>query len=84
MNRTSILALAAFVVLAALVLAMKLPAAQRVQAAVIGLVRPIHTTTTGVGRNLAPSAMASRAWRNSNATTRCCASKTPSCAPPTR
>ncbi len=52
MNRTSILALVAFVVLAGLVLAMKLSVAQRVQAAVIHAVRPIHTTTTGVGRNL--------------------------------
>ncbi len=52
MNRTSILALIVFVVLAGLVLSLRLPAAQRVQAAVIHLVRPLHTTTTGVGRSL--------------------------------
>ena len=52
MNRTSILALVAFVVLAGLVLSLRLPAAQRMQAAAIHLVRPLHTTTTGVGRSL--------------------------------
>lgn len=52
MNRLSILALIVFVVLAGLVLSMRLPVAQRVQASVIHLVRPLHTTTTGVGRSL--------------------------------
>ena len=52
MNRTSILALIVFVVLAGLVLSLRLPVAQRVQAAAIHLVRPLHTTTTGVGRSL--------------------------------
>ena len=33
-------------------LSLRLPAAQRVQAAVIHAVRPLHTTTTGVGRSL--------------------------------
>ena len=52
MNRTSILALVVFIVLAGLILSLRLPAAQRVQAAVIHLVRPLHTTTTGVERSL--------------------------------
>lgn len=52
MSRLSIIVLVAFVALAVLVLTMRTRSAQRVQAAALELVRPIHTTTNGVSRNL--------------------------------
>ncbi len=53
MNRVSIAALVGFIALTALVLAgMRTRAAQRLQANALQLVRPLHTTTSGVGRSL--------------------------------
>lgn len=53
MNRVSIVALVAFLALTVLVLAvMKTRTAQRFQAGALELVRPLHTTTSGVGRSL--------------------------------
>ena len=52
MSRVSIIALVAFVVLTGLVLALRTRGAQRVQAAALELVRPIHTTTNGLSHNL--------------------------------
>ena len=52
MSRASLIALVAFVALTALVLAMRTHSAQRLQAGALELVRPLHTTTSGVGRNL--------------------------------
>ena len=50
MSRVSIIALAAFVVLTALVLAMKVPAARRLQTGAMELVRPLHESTSGMRR----------------------------------
>ena len=52
MSRVSIIALVVFVVLAALVLSMRLPAVRRLQGHVLEVVRPIHTTTSDVGNRL--------------------------------
>lgn len=53
MNRISLIALAAFIALAVLVLAlMRTRTAQKLQAGALELVRPLHTTTSGVGRSL--------------------------------
>ena len=52
MSRTSIIALVAFVALTALVLALRPRSAQRLQAKALEMVRPLHTTTNGVTRNL--------------------------------
>ena len=50
MSRVSIIALVAFVVLTALVLVMKAPAARRLQRGAMELVRPLHTSTSGMRR----------------------------------
>ena len=52
MSRTSIIALVVFAVLTGLVFTLRIPAAQRLQAALLDVVRPIHTTTTGAARSL--------------------------------
>lgn len=52
MSRSSIIALIVFVVLTGLVLSLRTSAARRLQADVLQLVRPLHSTTTVVGRNL--------------------------------
>ena len=52
MSRVSIIALVIFVVLTGVVLSMRLPAARRLQAAVIEGVRPIHVGTSGVSSRL--------------------------------
>ena len=52
MSRTSIIALLAFVVLTGLVLSVNTHLAQKIQATLLDLVRPIHSTTTGAARNL--------------------------------
>ena len=50
MSRFSIIALVVFVVLAGLVLSLRLPAARRLQANVLEVMRPFHTATNGVAR----------------------------------
>ena len=52
MSRFSLIALVVFVVLAGLVLSLRLPAARRLQAGVLEVVRPFHTTTNGVGSRI--------------------------------
>ena len=52
MSRTSIIALVAFLVLTGLVFGIRSDAAQRLQAALLDVVRPIHTTTSATARNL--------------------------------
>jgi rod shape-determining protein MreC len=52
MSRSSIIAIVVFVVLTGLVLAMKMPATRRLQANMLDVVRPIHATTSNMGRNL--------------------------------
>ncbi len=52
MSRVSIIALVVFAVLTGLVLSMRLPAARRLQAAMLEVVRPLHTATNGVGSRL--------------------------------
>ena len=52
MSRNSIIALAAFGVLAVLVLTLRTRSAQRLQAHALELVRPLHTTTSGVGQRI--------------------------------
>ncbi len=52
MSRVSIIALVAFLALAVLVLTMHTHSAQRLQARALQLVRPLHTTTSGLGQSL--------------------------------
>ena len=52
MSRFSLIALVVFVVLTGLVLSLRLPAARRLQASVLEVMRPFHTTTSGVGIRL--------------------------------
>lgn len=52
MSRASIIALAAFVVLTGLVLSLRTPAVRRLQANMLDFVRPLHATTSGLGRTL--------------------------------
>ena len=52
MSRSSIIALAVFVVVTALVLSLRASVARAIQARALEVVRPIHTTTTDVSRSL--------------------------------
>ena len=52
MSRTSIIALSVFVVLVVLVLTMRTAAAQKLQARVLELIRPIHTATSSTASRL--------------------------------
>ena len=52
MSRSSIIALVVFIVVTALVLSLRASVARAIQARALEVVRPIHTTTTGVSRSL--------------------------------
>lgn len=52
MSRASIIALVAFAVLAGLVLSLRTAAVRKFQANMLDLVRPLHATTSGLGRTL--------------------------------
>lgn len=52
MSRSSIIALVVFAVVTGLVLSLRTSVARAIQAHVLEVVRPIHTTTTGVTRSL--------------------------------
>ena len=83
MSRVSIIALVAFVVLTALVLVMKVPAARRLQMAALQLVRPLHTSTGGV-RRLSVAVKGLQSLQELETETKLSTWRIRSCAPPIR